>query len=80
MTRCYRYQPGHDLDQQSEGTVLRGNADMLDFARSLGFRVDDAPEDEAALRIVLPLIQVKPEDAASATMPPWHSPQGRSKN
>jgi acetyltransferase len=38
-----------------EGSVLRGNADMLDFARSLGFRVDDAPEDEQALRITLPL-------------------------
>lgn len=35
-----------------EGTVLRENADMLEFSRALGFRVDDAPEDAAAVRIV----------------------------
>ena len=35
-----------------EGTVLRENADMLDFARSIGFRVDSAPEDPATVRIV----------------------------
>jgi hypothetical protein len=41
---------------------------MLDFVRSLGFRVESAWEDEAAVRIVLPLTQIKPEGAAGGMM------------
>jgi len=66
--------------ERLKGLVLRENAGMLDFVRELGFRVESIPEDESALRIVLPLIQVKPEDAPGATMSPWHSPHDRSKN
>jgi acetyltransferase len=63
-----------------EGLVLRENTGMLDFVKSLGFRVESAPEDDSAVRIVLPLIQVKPESAPGATMPAWHSPHDKSKN
>ena len=38
-----------------EGLVLRENAGMLDFARSLGFSVASTPEDDRAMRISLPL-------------------------
>lgn len=38
-----------------EGLVLRENAGMLDFVRELGFRIEPAPEDERAVRIVLPI-------------------------
>jgi len=51
-----------------EGLVLRDNVEMLDFVRSLGFRIDAAWEDEAALRIVLPLIQVKSGDGPGGMM------------
>lgn len=48
-----------------EGTVLRENADMLEFSRALGFRVDDAPEDAAAVRIIRDL--AGPQDGASSS-------------
>lgn len=51
-----------------EGLVLRENAGMLDFVKTLGFRVESAPEDETRLRIVLPLIQVKPGQAGRGIM------------
>ena len=63
-----------------EGLVLRENAGMLDFVQTLGFRLQSAPEDETAVRIVLPLIQVKPGEAAGAIISPWHSPQDNSKS
>jgi acetyltransferase len=51
-----------------EGLVLRDNADMLDFSRALGFRIEPLAEDEHLTRIVLPLTQIKPESAPSGTM------------
>jgi RNA polymerase-binding transcription factor DksA len=38
-----------------EGLVLSENAGMLDFVRSLGFRTEPAAEDEALVRIALPI-------------------------
>lgn len=38
-----------------EGLVMRENADMLEFVRPFGFRVETVPEDERTVRIALPL-------------------------
>ena len=66
--------------ERMKGLVLRENTGMLDFVKSLGFRVESAPEDASAVRIVLPLIQVKPGDAPGAIMSAWHSPQDKSRS
>jgi acetyltransferase len=51
-----------------EGLVLRENAGMLDFVRTLGFRLDPVTEDGNLTRIVLPLTQIKAASAPGETM------------